>query len=416
MALKMVQRIYIVNLDSYNQYENAMHHSDKFMTAAHAASELGISRATLYAYVSRGLIRTSGSPDEPRRRLYSAHDIEALKKRKAVGRRPKQVAATALDWGLPVLESSITEIAEGQLRYRGRDALELSQDACLEDIARLLWDCGNDDPFADIKAAPSPWPHAVLDHARELPLTERCQTLLPLVEAGRLTAWQRDNRRLWPGAANMLRATAAACASRQPDKQPVHLFLADAWQADSLGADLIRRALVLQADHELNASTFAVRVVASTGASLGACLNAGLSALSGPLHGGMTSLVELLFDELEQYGDAERVIDQRLRRGETIPGFHHPLYPEGDPRASGLLPHLPPRALRDELLQVMNETAGQLPTCDVALVSLRRSLNLPRGSALALFAIARTVGWVAHALEQKLDGKLIRPRARYLGH
>jgi citrate synthase len=130
----------------------------------------------------------------------------------------------------------------------------------------------------------------------------------------------------------------------------------------------------------------------------------------------MTSLVELLFDELEQYGDAERVIDQRLRRGETIPGFHHPLYPEGDPRASGLLPHLPPRALRDELLQVMNETAGQLPTCDVALVSLRRSLNLPRGSALALFAIARTVGWVAHALEQKLDGKLIRPRARYLGH
>lgn len=392
-----------------------MQHPDKFMTADRAAAELGISRATLYAYVSRGLVHTSGAEDDPRRKLYSTHDIEALKKRKSVGRRPKRVAATALDWGLPVLESSITEISGERLCYRGQDALALSQEATLEEVARLLWGCGEANPFDDVKAAPPPWPQPILIHAQDLPLTERCQTLLPLVEAGRLTAWRRDNRRLWPGAAIMLRTIAAACASCQPNTQPVHLFLADAWQTDTAGADLIRRALVLQADHELNASAFAVRVVASTGASLGACLNAGLSALSGPMHGGMTSLVEFLFDELERDGDVERVVDERLRRGETIPGFHHPLYPDGDPRAAGLLPHLPPDARREELLQVMNDTAGQLPTCDVALVSLRRSLKLPRGSALALFAIARTVGWIAHALEQKLDDKLIRPRARYVG-
>ncbi len=108
------------------------------------------------------------------------------------------------------------------------------------------------------------------------------------------------------------------------------------------------------------------------------------------MHGGMTSLLELLFDELERVGNAEQVIEERLRRGDTIPAFQHPLYPHGDPRAAALLPHLPADPLRDDLLRVMLETAGQMPTCDVALVALRRSLGLPRGSALALFAIART--------------------------
>ncbi|WP_244614490.1 citrate synthase, partial [Agrobacterium fabrum] len=163
-CLRMLWYTYMVNLDLYNQYEIIMRHSDKFMTADRAAAELGISRATLYAYVSRGMIHTSDAADDPRRRLYSAHDIEALKKRKNVGRRPRQVAAAALDWGLPVLESAITEIAEGQLRYRGQDALALSQAASLEDVARLLWDCGEVDPFDDLKAAPTPWPQPVLDY------------------------------------------------------------------------------------------------------------------------------------------------------------------------------------------------------------------------------------------------------------
>lgn len=390
-----------------------MQPSEKFITAAMAASELGISRATLYAYVSRGLIHTNNVENDPRRKLYSAHDIEALKKRKAVGRRPKQVAATTLDWGLPVLETSITEIEAGHLRYRGKDALILSQSATLEDIACLLWESDDVNPFHDTKINPDLWPSDVLLSSQDLPLIERCQSLLPFIEAGQMPIWGRDHLRLVQNAATLLRAVSAACTSSQPDIRPAHLFLADKWKTDPMGADLIRRALVLLADHELNASAFAVRVVASTGASLGACLNAGLSALSGPMHGGMTSLVELLFDEFERTGNAKKVINERLRRGETIPGFYHPLYPEGDPRALGILAHLPADERREELLQFMHEMTGQLPTCDVALVSLRRSLNLPQGSALALFAIARTTGWIAHALEQKLNGKLIRPRARY---
>ncbi|MDO1585149.1 citrate/2-methylcitrate synthase [Rhizobium oryzicola] len=388
---------------------------EKFLDADSAAATLGITKATLYAYVSRGLVHTSGADDDPRRRLYSARDVEALKKRKSVGRKPKEAAATALDWGLPVLSSAITLIENGRLFYRGKDATALADHASLEDVARLLWDCGLTDPFEDPKAEPEPWQPALLAATATLPLTERCQALVPFVAGGRATAWKRDARRLLPGAAALTRSMAGACVARSPSAEPIHDFLARTWGLHGKGADILRRALVLQADHELNASAFAVRVTASTGASLGACLNAGLSALSGPKHGGMTSLVELLFDEVERSGDAFDVVESRLRRGDGIPGFNHPLYPDGDPRANALLPHLPDDPLRTSLLGVMEDTAGLMPTCDVALVALRRSLNLPRGSALALFAIARTVGWIAHALEQKDDERLIRPRARYVG-
>lgn len=388
---------------------------NQYIDAEAAAELLGVSRATLYAYVSRGQIHTSGSDGDPRRRLYSAHDIEALNRRKSVGRKPRAVAETTLDWGLPVLASSISLIADGHLYYRGRDAIRMSETATLEDTARLLWDCGHSNPFADAASMPERIDPYVTNVMRALPLTERCQALLPLVAAGRTTAWQRNPRALWPGAAALMRATAAVASCTNADDLPIHRHLAREWDCGETGGELLRRALVLLADHELNASAFAVRVVASTGASLGACLNAGLSALSGPLHGGTTSLVELLFDDVRQSGSAAAAIETRLRRGDGVPGFSHPLYPDGDPRAAALLPLLPIEHARQDLIAVMAETAGKHPNIDFALVALRRTLGLPRGSALALFAIGRTVGWIAHALEQYGEDRLIRPRARYIG-
>lgn len=386
-----------------------------FLDAATAAKRLGVSRATLYAYVSRGLIRASAMGGDPRRRLYNAYDIEALKKRKAVGRRPREVAAQSLDWGLPVLNSSITLIENGRLFYRGQDAVRLAETATLEDIAGLLWQCEARDAFSAALALPQPWQAGLLKRLAALPLVERCQAMLPLIAAGRAIAWQREASRLWPGAAALLRALAAAASLSEPDQRPIHLHLARAWQLKPAGADILRRTLVLLADHEFNASAFAVRVVASTGASLGACLNGGLAALSGPLHGGTTSLVEVLLQEIDAAGDAAAVVEARLRRGEGVVGFEHPLYPEGDPRAAALLPLLPRDASRDALAAVMLDGAGKLPNVDFALVAIRRALRLPKESALALFAIGRTVGWIAHALEQHGEGKLIRPRARYTG-
>jgi citrate synthase len=388
---------------------------EKLLDAEEAARSLGVSRATLYAYVSRGLIRASAAADDPRRRCYSSRDIAQLKKRKATGRRPGDVAATTLDWGLPVLASAITLIEDGRLCYRGRDATAWAETATLEETARLLWDCGPHDPFGQEAEVPPRWDAAVLTGLAAVSLVERCQALVPLVDAGRAITWQRDSRRLWPGAVALLRAMAGAASGTQPGPSAAHDHLAAAWKLDADAADVLRRALVLVADHELNTSAFAARVVASTGASLGASLTAGLAALGGPLHGGTTSLVEILLDEVDTTGDAAAVVEARLRRGERVPGFGHPLYPDGDPRAAALLPRLPADAARDALIAVMTATIGRLPNADFALVALRRAFRLPRGGALAIFAVGRTAGWIAHALEQRQEDKVIRPRARYVG-
>jgi citrate synthase len=189
--------------------------------------------------------------------------------------------------------------------------------------------------------------------------------------------------------------------------------MAHAWRANAAAADLIRRALVLCADHELNASAFAVRVVASTGAALPACLLAGVAALSGPLHGGMTEQVGALLAEPGMQADPRATLAARLDRGERLPGFGHRLYPDGDPRAAALLTALDPGPWWHGMFAAAEELTGQRPNIDTALVALERTLRLPDGAALAIFAAGRTAGWIAHALEQRQDGRLIRPRASY---
>jgi citrate synthase len=172
---------------------------------------------------------------------------------------------------------------------------------------------------------------------------------------------------------------------------------------------------VLCADHELNASSFTARCVASTGASLRAAVIGGLAALSGGRHGGMTSRIETFWHGLD-HGDLAAQLRRRLAADEALPGFGHPLYPEGDPRATVLLAHILPRFPRARaLVDAVNALTGRAPNIDFALVTVRRFLNLPEGAAFGLFALGRSVGWIAHTLEQRETGQLIRPRAVYIG-
>jgi citrate synthase len=381
--------------------------------AATAAQRLNVSRATLYAYVSRGFIRAHAEGSDPRRRLYSADDVERLMIKKARGRKPDRIAETTLDFGLPVLPSRITLIADGRLFYRGRDAVRLAATASLEDVAALLWECD-----ANVFDTSGPSSSAM---ARAAALTaafspfDRCLALVSFMDSAGLTTWQRDRGRLLAGAADLLRQMAAAAAGTAPSKRPIHETVASAWGVGPRQAEMLRKALVLFADHELNASTFAVRVVASTGASLGACVAGGLAALSGPRHGGATRRVEAMCEEIERVGDAERVVADRLGRGEPLPGCGHPLYRDGDPRAVAMLADLPKTPLSRNLLAAIAKNGAPAPNCDLAVVLLTRALKLPAGTASALFAIGRTAGWIAHALEQVSEGRLIRPRARYIG-
>jgi len=387
---------------------------DGWIRAEDAAACLGVSRATLYAYVSRGLVEARPHPEDPRRSLYSRDDISRLAGEKARGRQPERVARATLDWGLPALSSRITLIEGGRLFYRGRDAVQLSLSASLEETARLLWQCEADDPFRMPERA-TPGRSARRDLASMAHTVDRCLASLAAGGVhGRMT-WRRDARHLSPDAAALLRLIAGAVTASSPDSGAIHRRMARAWSIGPRHADMLRAALVLCADHELNASAFAVRVVASTGASLAACLMGGLAALSGPLHGGTTSLVEILLDEAERRRDAATVVEERLRRGDVLPGFGHRLYPHGDPRARALLRLLPADRTRETLIAAMAEIDGRRPNIDFALVALRRALGLPHGSALSIFAVGRAAGWIAHALEQQGEGKLIRPRARYVG-
>ncbi|WP_417423664.1 citrate/2-methylcitrate synthase [Hoeflea sp.] len=387
----------------------------EYLTAEQAARRLGVSRQTLYAYVSRGLLRAVPAPD-PRQSRYLAEAVEQLATTRRRGRKPKEVARATLDWGMPVLESAVTLIENGRLSYRGRDAVELSQTRSLEDVAALLWQMERQTAFPP--AAPGNL-KAYASLCSQVGMAPASDTLLPLFAVAAsedpTSAWRHDPEMLAQGSGDLVRILTATALRQAPRSVAIHQQLAENWQVSSSGADLIRQALVLCADHELNASSFTARCVASTGASLKAAIIAALAALSGIKHGAMTTRVEQVWDGLDP-DDVKGGLQRRLEAGETIPGFGHPLYPDGDIRARALLePILPdfPQAAR--FVDAVRELTGAEPSIDFALVALRRHLQLPQGAAFLLFAIGRSTGWIAHALEQRASGQLIRPRAIYTG-
>jgi citrate synthase len=238
-------------------------------------------------------------------------------------------------------------------------------------------------------------PSGVLDRARQL---------IPTLAAS--LAMSRDPR-LVPAALEAGSTAEILALALGADPSPQALALLDA-------------TLVLLADHELNASTFAARVAASTGADVYACIAAALAALTGPRHGGASERVEALALEVERPERAEQVIHARLRRGQRIPGFGQPLYPHGDPRtlplleaALALAPDAPRVRTLAAIVEVLHTSGRPEPSVDVGIAAVSAALDLPSGLGPALFAIGRCSGWVAHVLEQRSSGQLLRPRARY---
>lgn len=377
----------------------------EWLAATDVLDRLGLKPQTLYAYVSRGLLAARPDPVDSRRSLYRAEDVAALAARRSRSRRRSEVAAGAMTWGEPVLSSAISTVRHGRPWYRGRDALLLAETETLESVARLLR--GGDGVTLKRSDRPDP-PAAGPPLSRAfLALAARAAEAPPALGQPALVRSAE--------AALLLDIFADALAA-ETDSGSIHLRLAKAWRLGpgGPGADLIRRALVLLADHELNPSAFAARVAASTGASLAACALAGLAALSGPRHGGAPAALGRLRDEARARG-VEAAVADRVAEDRGIPGFGHPLYPDGDPRAPALLERFTPAGDLVRLADQVRATTGLAPNVDFALVALCDHLGAPEGAALSLFAAARCAGWLAHALEQGQDGGLIRPRARYTG-
>jgi citrate synthase len=338
-----------------------------------------------------------------------------------VGRRAERIAEQALHFGTPVLESALTLIADNRLYYRGQDATALARTATLEAVARLLWRCSGD-PFQPGVLPPTAALRPMLRVAAQLPPLDRCRAVLPFAAVADDRGWVADPVSRQETGVRALRLVAACVAGRQADSRPVHEVLGDVWRVRARLLPVLRAALVVSADHELNASAFAARVVASTGATVYDTILGGLSALNGPRHGGVTRRLGAFWDQIASERDLRRAVATRVRDGMRIPGVGHYLYSDGDPRArvlldmlAELLPDHRATIFARRLAEAIAAVIDRQPNIDFALVAVERALGLPAGSALAVFLTGRVVGWVAHHLEQSQTEAIIRPRAHYTG-
>jgi citrate synthase len=387
---------------------------DVYLSATEAASFLEVAKPTLYAYVSRGLVRSQPGTNS-RDRRYHRLDLEQLRARKRIRKRPQAEVAATLQWGAPLLESSLTLITNDGLYYRGLNALELALNRSFWEVAGWFWSgvweiipSHKGDDHRRQRRSTDPF------HLLQIWLIERAQgdplgyqlTMPAVAEVG--TAIVRQFLVFLTGRANPSLARAA-------------FELSTSWCQLSRRAERILDAiLILTLDHEINVSSFTARVVASAGANLYEIVNGALCAFSGSRHGRVSERAEQFVRELEEAESARQVIHTRLRSGEDIPGFGHPLYPGGDPRAKLIF-----RLLADdfpaEFLKIQRRikeserVLRKYANVDLAVAVASKVLSLPPLSGFHLFALGRMVGWIAHAIEQHQSGTLIRPRARYIG-
>jgi len=408
-----------------------------YLTAAEAARRLGVKPATLYAYVSRGVLSRVRAPDG-RTSLFGAEEVEQLARR-GRPRRPAGVADITV-------ESAITEITGDSLRFRGLDATRLAVSRTFEEVAELLWTgefpsgrASGREPWrarpaalAAGRAAQAALPAGIL------PL-ERLQVIVPAMAATDPLRLQLDRPAVIAAGQNIIAGmvdclpgdvTSAAgepvagrlwsrlCAGNEPGNGPGH---GQGRPAPGLMRAL-SAALVLLADHELAASTLAARAAASVRADPYAVVGTGLGAMSGALHGGASLGAETLMAAARGPEDVPRVVAELLRRGEKVPGFGHFVYRGGDPRAILLLDLVRQVAPKSRQLAVADAVFAEVrhkslpePNIDFAIATLVRVAGMVRGAGEAIFAVARTAGWIAHALEAYSGPGPLRPRAVYTG-
>jgi citrate synthase len=297
------------------------------------------------------------------------------------------------------LPTTISAIDDGRLYYRGRDAVELSQELTLEEIAGLLW-----------QTTPIVLPEISPEKGGVPPVAKALSALAGRV-ASDLPALGRRPAVLRSEAGAIMATVAAALAPGAQALQPLHERLAHGWKRPD-ASEPIRKALVLTAEHELNVSAFAARVTASSGAALSAAVLSGLATLTGPRHGGAWRDVTMLAAQARMHGVRE-AINAGLSSEGLLRAFGHRLYPHGDPRAKALMASFEAPSLYRDLAEAGEELLGEPVNIDFALAGLAVAFDLPSDAPLVMFALARTAGWLAHAMEQVESGELIRPRARY---
>jgi len=388
--------------------EGGLRNQHQWLTAKEAAALLGVQTRTIYAYASRGLLgATARGPGKSAR--YLRELVETLRQKAAARAGHTAVAAGALRWGEPVLDSAITRLTPRGPVYRGQRAIDLVETP-YERVAELLWASG-----------PMNWKprlSRLAVHARRPSLHALLEVVVAHAPMLRETPWTNGValvRRLacavgpWEVEAERAKSLAAAVATSLRGTPP-----------DARTERLINASLVLMADHELNPSTFAARIAASARAPWVDCVTSALGACAGVRHASACDEAEALWARVPRRGSMTTFVRAELEKG-PMPGFDAGAYPHGDPRAQRLLELLlptlsvPHRARIESFLSAVDAETGQLPAIDFALTVTSDALALPRGSPTMLFVLGRVAGWLAHIVEQYQSEDFIRPRARWSG-
>jgi citrate synthase len=351
--------------------------------------------------------------------------------------------------GVIATTSSVSSIIDGVLTYHGFDIDNLTDNATFEEVIFLLWN-GRLPKEAELAkltkelAGYAEIPQGVIDQMRMYPIEKvhpmaalrSSISLLALYDEEADDMSEEANKRKALKLQAQVQTIVTAFARIREGKEPVaprkdlgfaanFLYMLNNEEPDEISIDVFNKALVLHADHELNASTFTARVCVATLSDMYSGVTAAIGALKGPLHGGANERVMEMLMEIDTVENVEPYIMNALNNKVKIMGFGHRVYKNGDPRAKHL------RAMSKNLTKVTGESKwyemslkideivtrekGLLPNVDFYSASAYHSLGIKHDLFTPIFAISRMSGWVAHILEQYSNNRLIRPRAEYVG-
>ena len=392
---------------------------ERYFTAAEAAEALGVSISTLYVYVGRKGIRSQPVPGSKQRR-YWRPDIERLRKNGA------SLPQASLDLKI---DSELTLLTEDDVFYRGRSAIALSETASFETVAALLWNAEETQVFSQQPPNTPALFHTLDEVMSQQPDVDRATAIFPLLEAADPRSYDLSPAGMARTGADVLRWLATLTVrAKEPCCEPIHLFLARHLGKQAEDAELIRRFLVLCADHGFEAGAFAVRAVASVGVTPWRAVITGLSVSNGR-HGRLAGhdATHRFLREIIESADPERPVLQRLRDGEQLPGFDppvyrhgEPIYRNGDPRARAHLRYCSEVLADDEgfkrlkrALAIVREARNLEPNNALVCLFILRRLGLEPDSTL--FQLSRAAGWIGHAIEQHQAGEIQHRRGLYSG-
>jgi citrate synthase len=405
-----------------------------YLTRGETLEVLQVKLQTLYAYVSRGLIRSVPQGSNGRR-LYARQDVEKMKSRADARSGHAPVAAAAMRWGEPIIQSTITQISPDGPLYRGVSAIDLARAGItFEEVAARLWKTGASGALSwqpcqrTTRFAQAYARNGLVDPRRELlryladivlrfgdeHLRNAVDPRVQLVESSRMIATMAQCL------AHLKRQpTSTPAQSRRGHGIAARLLVALGGDPSPQHVSALNAALVLCADHELAQATFVARIAASAGADIGECVAAAVLTQTGLTSARSYQSAEDLLRACRTAAQTQRLFDAEYAAHRNLPGFNHPLYPNGDPRARYLIDTMRGLGGRQSVVAPLHAALdmaaehGCLPSLEIGLTMLAIVMGLPRRSAYALFIIARCAGWIAHIVEQRESGALIRPRANY---